>query len=251
MPPKAPQSPPPFPRCGRSGSVLALAGRQILGNAAFARLDQAEGPQCKAVARERPEGRCLRLARRLAAWRQVGFQRHGPNFKILSESSKKLRPHWTPTIATMPIQLRPAVSFFQRIPAPCTSRFLLVHSSGLHRFFEPPSLRTTPDDSTHSRGRCRQCRSSNAIETRAGKKSLVQRLGSDSAGEHVQSGDVALKMVIAPDKKAVVAVSAGYNKMGLTVISLERNANRPLSLWNESSTAWPSATTASNFSFAK
>jgi YVTN family beta-propeller protein len=52
---------------------------------------------------------------------------------------------------------------------------------------------------------------------------LFNGWGVTPAGEHVASGDVALKMVVAPDKKVVVAVCAGYNNMGLTVISLDES----------------------------
>jgi len=50
---------------------------------------------------------------------------------------------------------------------------------------------------------------------------LFNGWGVTPAGSHVPSGDMALRMVIAPDKKAVLAVSAGYNKQGVTVVRLD------------------------------
>ena len=50
---------------------------------------------------------------------------------------------------------------------------------------------------------------------------LFNGWGVTPAGTHVPSGDMALRMVIAPDKKAVLAVSAGYNKQGVTVVTLD------------------------------
>ena len=50
---------------------------------------------------------------------------------------------------------------------------------------------------------------------------LFNGWGVTPAGSHVPSGDMALRMVIAPDKKAVLAVSAGYNKQGVTVVTLD------------------------------
>jgi YVTN family beta-propeller protein len=40
------------------------------------------------------------------------------------------------------------------------------------------------------------------------------------AGEHVRTSDLALKMVVAPDRKRLVAVSGGYNDQGLTLIDV-------------------------------
>ncbi len=90
-----------------------------------------------------------------------------------------------------------------------------IVSSSHHLFAQLPTTQRTPEedvDSAEVRMRSRLV---------PGKNLLFNGWGVTPAGEHVQSGDVALKMVIAPDKKAVVAVSAGYNKMGLTVISLD------------------------------
>src|SRR5438270_7475614 len=40
------------------------------------------------------------------------------------------------------------------------------------------------------------------------------------AGEHVKTSDLALKMIVAPDHKRLVAVSGGYNDQGLTLIDV-------------------------------
>src|SRR5947209_14882075 len=40
------------------------------------------------------------------------------------------------------------------------------------------------------------------------------------AGEHVRTSDLALKMVVAPDQRRLVAVSGGYNDQGLTLIDV-------------------------------
>src|SRR5437763_2659761 len=40
------------------------------------------------------------------------------------------------------------------------------------------------------------------------------------SGQPVKTSDLALKMVVAPDKKRLAAVSGGYNDQGLTLIDL-------------------------------
>jgi len=50
---------------------------------------------------------------------------------------------------------------------------------------------------------------------------LFNGWGVSPAGTHVSCGDMALKMVIAPDKAAVLAVCAGYNQQGVNVVSLD------------------------------
>ena len=50
---------------------------------------------------------------------------------------------------------------------------------------------------------------------------LFNGWGVTPAGSHVSCGDMGLKMVVAPDKKAVLTVCAGYNKQGVSVISLD------------------------------
>src|SRR5579864_9210788 len=49
---------------------------------------------------------------------------------------------------------------------------------------------------------------------------LFNGWGLSPAGEPVRISDMPLKMVIAPDGKAVVAVCAGYNEAGVNVVSL-------------------------------
>ena len=50
---------------------------------------------------------------------------------------------------------------------------------------------------------------------------LFNGWGVSPAGQHVPTGDMPLKMVIAPDQAAVLAVCAGYNKQGVAVIGLD------------------------------
>lgn len=54
-----------------------------------------------------------------------------------------------------------------------------------------------------------------------GTNLLFNGWGVTPAGEHVSVSDLALKLLVAPDKQAVVAVCAGYNNVGVTVISLD------------------------------
>ena len=55
----------------------------------------------------------------------------------------------------------------------------------------------------------------------ASKDLLFNGWGVSPAGQHVSCGDLALKIVIAPDKKAAIAVCAGYNQQGVNVVSLD------------------------------
>jgi YVTN family beta-propeller protein len=50
---------------------------------------------------------------------------------------------------------------------------------------------------------------------------LFNGLGLAPAGQHVLISDLPLKMVIAPDRKAVVAVCAGFNNVGVNLVSLD------------------------------
>jgi DNA-binding beta-propeller fold protein YncE/phospholipase C len=50
---------------------------------------------------------------------------------------------------------------------------------------------------------------------------LFNGWGVSPAGTHVASGDMGLKMVVAPDKEAVLTVCAGYNKVGISIVSLD------------------------------
>ena len=50
---------------------------------------------------------------------------------------------------------------------------------------------------------------------------LFNGLGLSPAGQHVSISDLPLKMVIAPDRKAVVAVCAGFNNVGVNLVSLD------------------------------
>src|SRR5204862_8027836 len=55
---------------------------------------------------------------------------------------------------------------------------------------------------------------------------LFNGLGLSPAGQHVRISDMPLKMVIAPDRKAVVAVCAGYNEAGVNLVSLDERRER-------------------------
>ncbi len=55
----------------------------------------------------------------------------------------------------------------------------------------------------------------------SGATLLFNGWGVTPAGEHVACGDLALKIVVAPDKKAALAVCAGYNQQGVNVVSLD------------------------------
>ncbi len=48
--------------------------------------------------------------------------------------------------------------------------------------------------------------------------------GVTPAGKHVHVSDMPLKMILSPDKKMLVAVSAGYSDTGLTLVSLKTHA---------------------------
>ena len=50
---------------------------------------------------------------------------------------------------------------------------------------------------------------------------LFNGLGLAPAGQHVPISDLPLKMVVAPDRKAVVAVCAGFQRVGVNVVSLD------------------------------
>jgi YVTN family beta-propeller protein len=55
---------------------------------------------------------------------------------------------------------------------------------------------------------------------------LFNGLGMFPAGQHVRISDMPLKMVIAPDRKAVVAVCAGHNEEGVNIVSLDLRHER-------------------------
>jgi len=55
---------------------------------------------------------------------------------------------------------------------------------------------------------------------------LFNGLGLSPAGQHVRISDMPLKMMIAPDRKAVVAVCAGHNEQGVNIVSLDSSHER-------------------------
>ena len=50
---------------------------------------------------------------------------------------------------------------------------------------------------------------------------LFNGLGLAPAGQHVPISDLPLKMLIAPDRKTVIAVCAGFNNVGINLVSLD------------------------------
>ena len=78
-----------------------------------------------------------------------------------------------------------------------------------------PAVTRQPGEDVNSAG----------LRTRQGLTSgatlLFNGWGVSPAGEHVSCGDLALKILIAPDRKAAIAVCAGYNKQGVNVVSLD------------------------------
>jgi YVTN family beta-propeller protein len=54
-----------------------------------------------------------------------------------------------------------------------------------------------------------------------GTNLLFNGLGITPAGEHVSTGDLPLKIAIAPDKRAAIVVTAGFKEVGVHVIGLE------------------------------
>src|SRR4051812_23471351 len=54
-----------------------------------------------------------------------------------------------------------------------------------------------------------------------GQNLLHTGWGVTPAGSHVRISDLALKMIISPDKKMLVAVSGGFNNTGLTLLDLK------------------------------
>jgi YVTN family beta-propeller protein len=55
---------------------------------------------------------------------------------------------------------------------------------------------------------------------------LFNGLGLSPAGKHVRISDMPLKMIVAPDRKAVIAVCAGYREAGVNLVSLDTRRER-------------------------
>ena len=55
---------------------------------------------------------------------------------------------------------------------------------------------------------------------------LFNGLGLSPAGHHVRISDMPLKMLVAPDREAVVAVCAGYREAGVNLVSLDERHER-------------------------
>ena len=65
---------------------------------------------------------------------------------------------------------------------------------------------------------------SSALRARPGLRPNTSLLfngwGMTPAGEHVPTSDLALKLVVAPDKQRLVAVHGGFNRHGVTLIDI-------------------------------
>jgi YVTN family beta-propeller protein len=113
----------------------------------------------------------------------------------------------------------------------------IPHSSMLHRFFPririaslasaaffsvTPLTPAAPSDAGREPG---EDVNSAAVREKPGLKPdahiLFNGWGMTPAGEQVRVSDMALKMVVSPDKKMLVAVSGGFNKTGLTLIHMK------------------------------
>ena len=60
-----------------------------------------------------------------------------------------------------------------------------------------------------------------AAGLRPGKNLLFNGWGVTPAGEHVPISDLALKLVVSPDKKLLLAASAGFNNTGLSLLDIK------------------------------
>jgi YVTN family beta-propeller protein len=84
----------------------------------------------------------------------------------------------------------------------------------LSSFAQSPVLRLPNEDVDGAALRTRQHLTPNA-------DLLFNGLGLSPAGQHVSISDLPMKLVIAPDHKAVVAVCAGFNHVGVNVVGLD------------------------------
>src|SRR3954470_6990415 len=66
----------------------------------------------------------------------------------------------------------------------------------------------------------RSAEGANSQSVRPGDGLLFNGWRVTPAGQQVRTSDLALKMVVSPDGKRLVAVSGGYNDEGLTLIDL-------------------------------
>ena len=89
-----------------------------------------------------------------------------------------------------------------------------VLGAALHAEQLPTTVRKPGEDVNSADLRMRQSLTSSDTM-------LFNGWGVSPAGAHVACGDLALKIVIAPDRKAAIAVCAGYNKQGVNVVSLD------------------------------
>lgn len=100
-------------------------------------------------------------------------------------------------------------------PVPTSLALCALFLGGsLHADQRPTTTRKPAEDVNSADVRLRQ--SLTASDTL-----LFNGWGVSPAGEHVACGDLALKIVIAPDRKAALAVCAGCNKQSVNVVSLD------------------------------
>ena len=97
---------------------------------------------------------------------------------------------------------------------PARLSLALVLTASLHAESLPTTKRLPGEDVDSAALRTRQGLS-------ASDSLLFNGWGVSPAGQHVACGDLALKILIAPDRKAAIAVCAGYNKQGVNIVSLD------------------------------
>jgi WD40 repeat protein len=102
----------------------------------------------------------------------------------------------------------------RRAPFPVAFVFAYLTALASASFAAPSAAPRTPDDDVNNP----------ALRVRAGllpgANLLFNGWGVTPAGTHTRISDMALKMVISPDKKRLVAVSGGFSDTGLTLYDL-------------------------------
>jgi len=99
-----------------------------------------------------------------------------------------------------------------RIPILCASALLAI--SACVMLADEPQ-RKAPDDVNSSDARNQQGRVPN-------ENLLFNGWGMTPAGQHVPISDLALKMIISPDKTRLVAITGGFNNEGITLLDIEK-----------------------------
>src|SRR6476660_4341171 len=101
----------------------------------------------------------------------------------------------------------------------CCSVLILASALLLRSLAAEPPTRSPTEDVNSQSVRQRQRLTPDA-------SLLFNGLGLSPAGQHIRISDMPLKMVIAPDRKAVVAVCAGYTGAGVNLVSLDGRHQR-------------------------